>query len=93
MMSRARRLDQRRDPRTSSRDEDVPAPSAAHHVPIWTWLGTGSLPRELGRAVRIGVNLAGAAGAAGRGGRGAGRASEPAVPPAHPQPHRGRLPG
>ena len=65
MMSRARRLDQRRDPRTSSRDEDVPAPSAAHHVPIWTWLGTGSLPRGLGRAVRIGVNLAGAAGAAG----------------------------
>jgi protein-S-isoprenylcysteine O-methyltransferase Ste14 len=61
-MSRARRPGQRRDPAASSRGEDVPAPSAPHHVPlILTWLGAGSLP---GRSVRIGVNLAGAAGAA-----------------------------
>ncbi len=65
MMSRARRPGQRRDSAAPSRGEDTPAPATGHHGPrIWTWLETVSLPRCLGRPVRIGVNLAGAAGAA-----------------------------
>jgi len=65
MMSRIRRPGQRRDSAASSRRADTPAPATDQHSPkIWTWLETVSLPRGLGRPVRIGVNLAGAAGAA-----------------------------
>jgi hypothetical protein len=62
MMSRARRPGQRRNSTTSSCHDDVLAPATDHHVPgILTWLETVSLPRCLGRPVRIVVNLAHAA--------------------------------
>jgi hypothetical protein len=62
MMSRARRPGQRRDPATSPRRTDCPAPVTDQHGPvIWAWLETVSLPGFLGRPVRFVVNPVGAA--------------------------------